>query len=82
MSSAQLIAGATTNLGSGQVRGNLIVTAPSAGTFTVSVAGGPPVPYALGGGGSQVTVVNGVAVSVVNTTAGVNPPAGTLVLYW
>lgn len=82
MPTIQLIVGSTANLGAGQVNGDLTVLAPSAGTFTISVGGGAAVPVALGAGGHSTTAVNGSAVVVINTTAGVQPPAGTLLLSW
>lgn len=77
-----LQAGATANLGVGVVNNNLVITAPGAGTFTVSVNHLPAVPHALGAGGALTVPVNGQAVTVVNTTGGVVPPAGTLFLYF
>lgn len=78
-----LTPGATSNLGAGQVAGNLTVSAPFAGTFTITIGAAAPVNHVLGAAGLMVIPVNGAAVSITNTTAGVlHPPAGNLMLSW
>jgi hypothetical protein len=80
MPTLQLLAGHTANFGAGQIPGNLNIIAPAAGTGTYSVNGAAAVPFALGVDAHVQVAVNGQTVSVVNNTAGVNPPAGTLLL--
>lgn len=66
-----------------QISGNLVVSAPFAGTFTISVGGKAAIPYALSAGGAIAVAINNSTVKVVNTTPEVlHPPAGDLLLHW
>ncbi|TDR77807.1 hypothetical protein [Paludibacterium purpuratum] len=80
MPTLYLNVGQTANFGAGIIAGTLNIIAPAAGTGTYSLNGGAAVPFALGVNAHVSVAVNGGTISVTNTTAGVQPPAGTLML--
>ncbi|MFD0361402.1 hypothetical protein ACFQZZ_08075 [Nocardia sp. GCM10030253] len=75
-----LAPGQNANFGAGVLAGSLVVTTPTAGTFSVTLGGGAAVPHAPGVAGGVTVAVNGAAVTVLNTTPGVGSPAGDIVL--